>query len=63
MDDLVKESLNQLTKEQLVYLAEQLYRCKSRIGEVCVDASKEHIDPAEAIRKIQRCVCDTPSIG
>lgn len=45
MDDLVKESLNQLTKEQLVYLVEQFYRCKSRIGEVCVDVSKEHIDP------------------
>lgn len=63
IDDLVKESLNQLTKEQLVYLVEQFYRCKSRIGEVCVDVSKEHIDPAEAIRKIRRCVCDTPSIG
>ena len=23
----------------------------------------QHIDPAEAIRKIRRCVCDTPSIG
>ena len=34
MDELVKESLNQLTKEQLVYLVEQFYRCKSRIGEV-----------------------------
>ena len=63
MDDFVKESLNQLTKGQLVYLVEQFYRCKSRIGEVCVDVLKEHIDPAEAIRKIWRCLCDTPSIG
>lgn len=63
MDDFVKESLNQLTKVQIVYLLEQFYRCKSRIGEVCVDALKEHIDPPEAIRKIRRCLCDTPSIG
>ena len=63
MDDFTKETLNHLTKEQLVYLAEQLYRCKSRIGEVCVDVSKEHIGPAEAIRKIRRCLCDIPSIG
>lgn len=48
-----KEILNQLSKEQLIYLIEQLTRSQNLITEICVDESKCHISSDKAIDKIR----------
>lgn len=57
-----KEALNQLSKEQLIYLIEQLNRSQCLIGEVCVDESKWHIDSDKAVDKIRGYIYDMPSL-
>ena len=57
-----KEVLNQLSKEQLIYLIEQLHSSQFLIGEVCVDESKCHIDSARAVGKIRNYIYDMPSM-
>ena len=53
MTEHVKEILNQLSKEQLIYLIEQLNNSQYIIGEICVDESKCHIDSDKAVDKIR----------
>lgn len=53
MTDQLKEILNELSKEQLIYLIEQYYHSQSLIGEVCVDESKQHISSEMAVKKIR----------
>ena len=62
MTDQLKETLNQLSKDQLIYLIEQYYYSQFLIGEVCVEESKQHISSERAIKKICNCLYDMPII-
>ena len=42
MTEQIKEILNELSKEQLIYLIEQYYHSQFLIGEVCVEVAKQH---------------------
>ena len=61
MTDRLKEILNELSKEQLIYLIEQYYHSQFLIGEVCVEESKQHISSEMAIEKIRKYIYDMPS--
>lgn len=54
--------LSQLSKEQLIYLIEQLDYSQSLIGEVCVDESKMHISSDRAVEKIRGYLYRMPSM-
>lgn len=62
MTDQLKETLNELSKDQLIYLIEQYYYSQFLIGEVCVEESKQHISSERAIKKIRNCLYDMPNI-
>lgn len=57
-----KETLGQLSKEQLIYLIEQLINSQFLISETCVDESKCHIDSDKAVDKIRGYIYNTPSM-
>lgn len=57
-----KQILNELSKEQLIYLMEQLYHSQSLISIVCVEESKLHIDSSEAVDKIRGYLYNMPSL-
>ena len=61
MTDKLKEILNQLSKDQLIYLIEQFYRSQFLISEVCVEESKQHISSERAIKKIRNLLYDMPN--
>ena len=61
MTDQLKEILNELSKEQLIYLIEQFYHSQFLISETCVDESKCHISSEKAINKIRSYLYDMPS--
>ena len=61
MTDQLKEILNELSKEQLIYLIEQYYHSQFLISETCVDESKCHISSEKAINKIRSYLYDMPS--
>ena len=61
MTDQLKETLNELSKEQLIYLIEQYYYSQFLISEVCVDESKCHISSENAVQKIRSYLYDMPS--
>lgn len=56
-----KEILGQLSKEQLIYLVEQLAHSQFLIGETCVEESKMHIDSDKAVDKIRGYIYRMPS--
>ena len=58
-----KETLNQLSKEQLIYLIEQLVHSQFLIGGTCVEESKLHITSNEAIRRIREHIYNIPYIN
>lgn len=58
MANQLKEILNELSKEQLIYLIEQYYYSQFLISEVCVEESKQHISSKRAIKKIRNCLYD-----
>ena len=58
-----KKVLNDLSKEQLIYLIEQLYHSQFLIGEVLVDESKWHIDSDKAVDKIRKYMYNMPSMN
>ena len=58
-----KEVLNQLSKEQLIYLIEQLISSQFLIGETCVEESKCHIDSDRAVDKIRGYIYNIPSMN
>ena len=62
MDDITKEALNQLTKEQLIWLIEQYRHCEFMIGEICVEESKMHTDSASAVEEIRQCLWEFPNL-
>ena len=61
MTDQLKEILNELSKDQLIYLIEQYYHSQSLIGEACVDESKQHISSEKAVKEIRSYLYDMPS--
>ena len=61
MTNQLKEILNELSKEQLIYLIEQFYHSQFLISEVCVEESKRHISSEKAINKIRSYLYDMPS--
>lgn len=61
MTDQLKEILNELSKEQLIYLIEQYYHSQFLIGETCVEESKQHISSKRAIKKIRNCLYSMPN--
>ena len=61
MTNQLKETLNELSKDQLIYLIEQFYHSQFLISEVCVEESKQHISSERAIKKIRNCLYDMPS--
>ena len=61
MTDQLKETLNELSKEQLIYLIEQYYHSHFLIGEVCVEESKQHISSEQAIQEIRNYLYDMPN--
>ena len=58
-----KKVLNELSKEQLIYLIDQLYHSQFLIGEVLVDESKWHIDSDDAINKIRVYMYNMPNMN
>ena len=62
MTNSEKKVLNELSKEQLIYLIEQLNHSQFLISEVCVDESKWHIDSNKAVEKIRGYIYHMPSM-
>ena len=60
MTDQLKEILNELSKDQLIYLIEQFYHSQFLISETCVDESKYHISSENAVQKIRSYLYDMP---
>ena len=60
MTNQLKEILNELSKEQLIYLIEQYYHSQFLISEVCVEESKQHISSEQAIQEIREYLYDMP---
>ena len=61
MTDQLKEILNELSKDQLIYLIEQFYHSQFLISETCVDESKCHISSEKAVKEIRKYLYDIPS--
>ena len=61
MTDQLKEILNELSKEQLIYLIEQFYHSQFLISIVCVEESKQHISSEKAVKEIRSYLYDMPS--
>lgn len=61
MTDKLKEILNELSKDQLIYLIEQFYHSQFLISETCVDESKCHISSEKAVQKIRNCLYNMPN--
>ena len=57
-----KEVLQELSKEQLIYLIEQMKSSLCKIGEACVEESKGHRTPEEAIEYIRGYIFNMPSL-
>lgn len=63
-----KQVLNELSKEQLIYLIEKQDHSLRLISEVCVDESKWHISSKKAVDKIRdyiyiiHTLCDVTNI-
>lgn len=51
--ELYNSSLLSLSKEELIQMIAMYHNCCFKIGETCVEESKEHIDSDEAIDKIR----------
>ena len=61
MSERLKEILNELSKDQLIYLIEQFYHSQFLIGEACVDESKQHISSENAVKEIREYLYDMPN--
>lgn len=61
MTEHKKKLLNELSKEQLIYLIEQYEHSRFKIGCVCVDESKGHISSDKAVNKIRENIYNIPN--
>jgi hypothetical protein len=57
-----KELLLSLSKEQLIFLIEQMHHSLFLITETCVEESKHHIESETAIERIRDDIYTLPSI-
>lgn len=57
-----KEVLQELSKEQLIYLIEQMKSSLCKIGEACVEESKRHRLPEKAVEDIRGYIFNMPSL-
>lgn len=57
-----KEVLSELSKEQLIYLIEQLKSSLCKIGEACFEESKGHRPPEKAVEDIRGYIFNMPSL-
>lgn len=57
-----KEVLQELSKEQLIYLIEQMKSSLCKIGEACVEESKGHRPPEQAVEDIRGYIFNMPSL-
>ena len=62
MNKMKRSVLENLSKEQLIYLIEQLDRSQFLISEVCVEESKCHIESDKAVDKIRNYLFNMPSL-
>jgi hypothetical protein len=62
MNEMKRAVLENLSKEQLIYLIEQLNRSQFLIGEVCVEESKCHIESDKAVDKIRNYLFNMPNL-
>ena len=60
MTERLKEILNELSKDQLIYLIEQFYHSQFLISETCVEESKQHISSEKAVQKIRSYLYNMP---
>ena len=56
----LKEILNELSKEQLIYLIEKYYHSQFLISESCVEESRQYIQSEQAIQEIREYLYDMP---
>ncbi len=57
-----KDNLNNLSKEQLIFLIEKFYDSYYRIGNICVEESKNHIGTQEALNEVRESLYHIPSL-
>jgi hypothetical protein len=57
-----KKVLEELSKEQLIYLIEQMDKSLCLISEACVEESKWHIESKDAVKKIREYIYSMPSL-
>ena len=57
-----KEVSQELSKEQLIYLIEQMKSSLCKIGEACVEESKGHKPSEKAIEDIRGYIFNMPSL-
>ena len=60
MTERLKEIINELSKDQLIYLIEQYYHSQFLINETCVDESKCYISSENAVQKIRSYLYNMP---
>lgn len=57
-----KKVLQELSKEQLIYLIEQMKSSLCKIGEACVEESKGHRSSNGAVEDIRGYIFNMPSL-
>ena len=55
----IKENLENLSKEQLIYIIDKFDHLYCTVSEICVSESKLHIESKKAISKIRKQCYDT----
>ena len=55
------DGLQDLTKEQLIYIYEKLHHALFQVSEICVEESKLHITAEKGIEKIREALSETVS--
>ena len=63
MTQHTKEFLSTLSNKQLIHLIDKMQHSLFLIGETCVDVSKGHIDPDNAIQDIRNYIYHFPSMS
>lgn len=54
----IKKNLENLSKEQLIYIIDKLHSLYFRVGEICLHVSKWEMEPEEAISNIRELCND-----
>ena len=62
MTEYEKQVLSELSKDQLIYLIEQLKHSQFLISNVCIEESKCHIASDKAVDKIREYIYNAPTL-